>query len=209
MNKQTNFLNLKSFFFVALVCCFAFSNVFAASAAAENDKLVRSLVAGKLSAKLKTVLAQPNVSVKLANIAQRAVAKDIIEIKGDAVCLVKTASNNELPIRFQAKVNVAQKTVSSIDYDFVEAEAAPEYAPTPNEEFLMKELMKQISRDYKTENIVVALDGVEANEISVNEKQFSGVGEVRIGSMVWNKIKFDVTVDENGRAKKVLYDVKK
>lgn len=211
MKIQTNFLNLKSFFFATLFFAFAFSNVFAASSA-ENDKLVRSLVAGKLSAKLKTVLAQPNVSVKLANVEQRAITKNTIELKGDAVCLVKTASNNELPIRFEAKVNVAQKTVSSVNYDFVEpsiSTAAPEYAPTSNEEFLMKELMKQISRDYRTENIVVALDGVEANQISLGEKQFSGVGEVRIGDMTWNKIKFDVTVDENGRAKKVVYDVKK
>ncbi len=206
MKKQTNFFNLKSFF-AALICCFAFSNVFAASSSAD-DKLIRSLVASNLSTKLKTALAQTDVSVKLSNVAQHAVAKNAVEIKGDAVCLFG-AQKNELPIRFTAKINVAQKTVSNVSYDFVEASAAPEYAPTSNEEFLMKELMKQISRDYKTENIVVALDGVDANQISLNEKQFSGVGEVRIGDMIWNKIKFDVTVDQNGRARKVIYNVKK
>lgn len=208
MNKPTNFLNFKTFF-AALICCFAFSSAFAASSA-ETDKLVRSLVVGNLSAKLKTALAQPNISVKFSNVAQRAVSGSTIEIKGDAVCLFGVR-NNELPIRFAAKINVAQKTVSNLAYDFVKASttAAPEYAPTSNEEFLMKELMKQISRDYKTENIVVALDGVEANQISLGEKQFTGVGEVRIGSMVWNKIKFDVVVDQRGQARKVVYDVKK
>lgn len=206
MKKQTNFFNLKNFF-AALICCFAFSNVFAASSAAD-DKLIRSLVVSNLSTKLKSALAQTEVSVKLSNVAHRAVAKDAVEIRGDAVCLFGVRKN-ELPIRFAAKINVSQKTVSSVSYDFVETSAAPEYAPTSNEEFLVKELMKQISRDYKTENIVVALDGVDANQISLGEKQFTGVGEVRIGDMVWNKIKFDVTVDQNGRAKKVVYDVKK
>lgn len=157
MNKQINLFNLK-IFVAALICFFAFSNAFAASA--ENDKIARSLVVGNLSARL-------------------------------------------------------QKTVSNISYDFVEASvstlpvAPADYAPTSNEEFLMRELMKQVSKDYNTDNIVLALDTVENSRISLDERVFTGVGEVRIGDFRWNKIKFDVAVDADGKATKVVYDLKK
>ena len=80
---------------------------------------------------------------------------------------------------------------------------------TANEEFLMKELMKQIRADYKTDNIVIALDGVENNTIFSGKKEFTGIGEVRIGDLEWNKTKFAVEVDTKGKATKVAYDVKK
>lgn len=209
MNKRTNFFNFKVFV-AALFCFFVFSNVFAASTTAAADKLARSLVATNLSAQLKRDLAKSDVTVKLSNVNQEQISKNTIAIKGDAFCLFDNEDIG-LPVRFEAKIDVAQKTVSNIDYDFVEAStaAAPEYAPTSNEEFLMKELMKQISRDYKTENIVVALDGVEGNQSSIGEKQFTGAGEVRIGDLEWNRIKFNVVVDQSGRAKKIVYDVKK
>lgn len=208
MNKQINFHALKSFV-LAIVFLTAFSNVFGASSAA--DKMARSLVINNLSARLKTDLAQTDVLVKLANVEQRELSKGAIEIKGDAFCVLNT-TKNQLPIRFEAKINVASKSVSSIKYDFVndrEIAASADYAPTMTEEILSKELMKKISRDYKTDNIVIALDGVENERNSVGEKQFSGVGEVRIGDFVWNKIKFSVVLDENGRAKKIAYDVDK
>lgn len=210
MKKQVNLLNLKKFA-VALVCCFAFSNVCAASTSAA-EKLAVSLLTNDLSARLKTDLAKTDVTVELGGVEQREVSKNTIEIKGDGVCLFDK-QNERLPLRFEAKINVAQKTVSSVSYDFIEtsdAESAPaDYAPTSNEEFMVKELMKQVSRDYKTENIVVALDAVEGTENSKSEKRFSGYGEIRIGDLQWNKIKFDVTVDESGKTKKVVYDVKK
>lgn len=203
MNKQFSFTGFKSF--VGLVVCFlTFSNAFAAT----TDQITRSLVVDNLSAKLKTDLAKTDVSVKLSNVKQQKISRDEIAVKGDALALL-TADNNQLPIRFTAKINVAQKSVSDITYDFVEAASAPEYAPTSSEEFLMKTLMKRISRDYKTDNIVIALDGVEGKSNLSNLKEFSGVGEVRIGDLEWSKIKFDVVVDEKGQASKLVYDVKK
>ncbi len=42
------------------------------------------------------------------------------------------------------------------------------------------------------------------------QKQFAGIGEVRIGDFVWHKIKFDVVLDtENKLATKVVYKVEK
>lgn len=204
MNKQMNVLNFKSFV-TAAICFLAFSNVFAASSA--TDQLTYSLVVKNLSTKLKTDLAKTDVSVKLSNIKQRNVSKTEVVVNGDGLAVLPS-DDNQLPIRFEAKINVAQKSVTDITYDFVEAPGVSEYAPTSNEEVLMKELMKQISKDYKTDNIVIALDGVEDNS-NLREKAFTGVGEVRIGDLVWNRINFDVVFDASGKATKVAYAVKK
>lgn len=204
MNKQMSVLNFKSFV-AAAICFLAVSNVFAASSA--TDQLTYSLVVKNLSTKLKTDLAKTDVSVKLSNLKQHSVSKTEVVVNGDGLAVLPS-DDNQLPIRFEAKINVAQKTVSNISYDFVEAASVSEYAPTSNEEILMKELMKQISKDYKTDNIVIALDGVEDNS-NLREKAFTGVGEVRIGDLVWNKINFDVVFDASGKATKVAYAVKK
>ena len=86
MNKQVNFLNLERFA-AALICCFAFSNVFAASSSAVADKLALALVTSNLSARLKTDLVQADVIVRLTNVEQREVSKNTIEIKGEGVCV--------------------------------------------------------------------------------------------------------------------------
>ncbi len=207
MNKQISFLHFKSFVLV-IFCFLAFSNAFAATTSA-TDQIAYSLVAENLSTKLKADLSQSNVSVKISNVKRRDISKNEMELGGDGFAVLIN-ENNQLPIRFSATVNIAQKSVLDVRYDFVEANAlASEYAPTSNEEFLMKELMKQISADYKTANIVIALDGVENNAVFTGKKEFTGIGEVRIGDLEWNKIKFAVEVDTNGKAIKVAYDVKK
>lgn len=205
MNKQIGFFGFKGFV-VGIICLLAFSNVFAASSA--SDQLTYSLLVSHLNARLKTDLSENNVSVKLSNVKQHKISKSEVEIKGDGLCLL-TAENNQLPIRFEAKINVAQNKVSDINYDFVETENAPEYVPTSNDEVLMKELMKQIGKDYDTDNIVIALDGVENNLTLSREKEFTGIGEVRIGDFQWNKFDFDIVLDANGKTTKVTYDVKK
>ena len=66
-----------------------------------------------------------------------------------------------MPIRFDVKLNAEKQTISDIEYEFVKSESAPDFSPTSTEEVLMKELMKQIGKDYKTDNIVIAIDGFE------------------------------------------------
>lgn len=204
MNRQTSFSSF-NVFAAFVICLTAFS---AASAATLSEQLTRSLVVSNLSARLKTDLAQTDVSVKLSNLKQQKVSADEIEVNGSALAVL-VADNNQLPIHFAAKIDVAQKSISEISYDFVGEEIASDYAPTANEEVLMKTLLKQISKDYNTDNIVIALDGVDGKFGAASVKEFTGVGEVRIGDMEWNRIEFNVVIGENGKASKVFYDLKK
>ena len=198
MNNQINFLKSKSLLIVAI--CLIFSS--SAFAASEKNHL---LIAQNLSEKIQNDLANKNVRVKLNNVREYKISKSQIELSGDAVCIL-TDDNSQLPISFDAKMDVVNQSVVDVTYDFVEPAAS--YNPTGNEEILMKVLMGKISRDYKTENIVIALDSVE-NVANVNgEKKFLGIGEVRVGDMVWNQIKFDVVLDaKTQKANKIVYKI--
>jgi uncharacterized protein (UPF0216 family) len=198
MTGQTNFFNRT--FIIFAVCLLSLTTSFAA----EKNY---SLVTENLSKKLQNDLANDNVTVKLNNVAEYKISKNEIELKGDATCTLNE-KDTQLPIQFEVKVNPLNQSVINIKYDFVDT--AADYNSANNEEFLMKELMKEISRDYKTENIVIAIDAVETIGNMNNEKKFLGAGEVRIGDMVWNKIKFNVVLNaQTQKASKIIYKLEK
>lgn len=206
MNKQNKIFGFKGIL-LTIICLLAFSNAFAVTKSNENQ--VYSLIVKNLSLKLQNDLANSTAVVKLTNVKEYKISKDQIGIKGDGVCGLAD-ENNQLPIRFDAKLNSLKQSVSDIEYDFVNSEAAPEFSPTSTEEVLMKELMKEISKDYKTDNIVIAIDGFEDVSKLNDRKEFTGIGEVRIGDFVWNKIKFDLVFEnKNFSAEKVVYKIEK
>ena len=162
-----------------------------------------SLIAKDLSEKLKADLAENNLRIKFGDVEEVRIANNLVEIKGQAFCILPTEST-QLPINFEAKVNPIRKTVADVQYKFVESD----YAPSADEEVLMRELMKQISRDYKTEQITIAIDGFDAMQTTDNQRQLKGIGEIKIGEVEWNKIKFDVVLNADKRATKITYDIK-
>lgn len=199
MNKQINFYGFKSLL-VAVICFLAFS-----SASASNKEENYSLVAENLSAKLRNDLAVEDVKVELKNVREYKISAGKVGFRGEGKAVLIA---DQLPLRFDVKINIANRSISELAYDFVEP--ASEFAPSTNEEFLMKELIKQISKDYKTDNIVIAIDGMENVAIAGEAKEFAGIGEVRIGNLVWNKIKFDVVLDtKNKSARKVVYKIER
>lgn len=200
MNNQINFFKSKTLLIVAI--CLIFSS--SAFAASEKNHL---LIAQNLSEKLQNDLGNKNIRVKLNKVEEYKISNSEVELSGDAVCIL-TNDNSQLPIRFDAKVNVVNQSIADVSYDFVKTSA--DYNPTDNEEILMKVLMSKISRDYKTENIVIAIDLME-NVANINgEKKFLGIGEVRVGDLVWNEIKFDVVLDaKTQKANKVIYKIEK
>lgn len=71
----------------------------------------------------------------------------------------------------------------------------------------MKELMKKISADYKTDSIVIAIDGFEVLQ-SADGNIYKGIGEIKIGEVEWSKINFDVLLDTANKKAKIKYDIK-
>ena len=202
MNKQSRFLAFKSLV-ISFLCFSAFSSTFAST----ENKQIQSLVINNLQRKLKIDLANETVSVKLNTLKEYTISKNQIGLKGSGFCFI-SSENNHLPMTFDVKVNSSNLRVIEVKYDFAEFTNASDFPLSSNKEILMKELMGRISQDYKTENIVLAIDEMEDVSNITNLKEFTGIGEVRIGTLVWNKIKFDVVFDNvTNKASKVVYKV--
>lgn len=186
-------------FFVLAVCLCCFADAFAVT---EKSRL---LITERLAQKLRSDLANDYLTVKLKTVEENKISAAEIEIRGEGICL---RDENQIPIRFEARLDRAEQNISELNYDFVENVA--DYAPTSDEDILMKELMTQISRDYKTENIVIAIEAVENVGDLNSETKFLGTGEVRIGDLVWKRIKFDVALDaESRKANKIIYKLER
>lgn len=168
-----------------------------------NATLDYSILASNLSEKLKVDLAESNLEIRFGNVEESRISSNLVEIKGQAFCVLPT-EDTQLPINFEAKINTLRKTVDEVEYKFIETS----YSPSADEEVLIRELIKQISRDYKTDRITIAIDGFDATRSSDNQKQLKGVGEVKIGEVEWNKINFDVVLNGDKKATKITYDIK-
>ena len=161
----------------------------------------------KLTAKLRVDLSDNNVEVKLNDVRNNEISSSQINFDGEALAVVKN-DKTELPLQFTAKVNLKNQIVEDIDYKFVEA--APDFAPSEIQGNLMTTLMMQISKDYKTTNIVIAIDNFDTSKITSDQTKYEGTGEVRIGDFEWRKINFNVVLDsQNQTATKILYELQK
>ena len=207
MKRQNKFFGLKSL--IAAVTLF-FSTVAVSAnnldiAAAKGlSEQTMSAIASHLSKKLQTDLADSSVTVTISDIEKQQLANNLTDVKGTALCLLKSESNR-LPIRFEAKINARTHNVADINYSFVEENA--EFVPTSTEQVLMKEIMKKVSTDYKTDSIVISIDDFEIVE-TANGKAYKGVGEIKIGEVEWSKIDFDVMLDGENKPAKIKYDIK-
>lgn len=205
--------NFKQIYKLNLFAAIIFSFVLNSSAATLSGKdvfspksraaLNYSALANDLSRKLKIDLAENNINVKIENVEETRLANNLVEVKGKAFCVLP-GDNTQLPISFEAKFDTVKQTVADVKYVFVESD----YATNADEEILMKELMRQISRDYKTDRITIAIDGFEMSKAANNQRKLKGIGEIKIGEVEWNKINFDVVLDAGKKATKIVYDIK-
>ncbi len=181
-----------------LVLIFSVSAVFAF----EKSKAL-SLLEQNLSNRLKAELLTEKVTVKFTNIQQNELSNSEVYIIGDGLAVLPS-EKTELPIKFKAEVNPVEEVVSDIEYAFVESD----YAPTTDEEFLMRHLLKKIAADYKTENVVIAIDGFETENAAGSATEYKGMAEVRIGDVEWKRIDFDVVLNGKKEAAKVVYKLR-
>lgn len=200
---------MKKYYFttntLAIIALFLLSAVTAAAASAE--KQIENLVARELGAKLRAELAVENVAVKIRALENRPNAAGEVDLRGRATAFVPQ-DDTELPLEFDAKIDLVRLDVARLNYQFVES--LPDSAPSAVKENLMKELMTRFSADYRTTNVVISIDGFDAAEQSTGETAYEGVGEVRIGDLEWNKIKFNVKIDSQSRkVTKILYQFQK
>jgi len=185
-----------------LVLTFSTISIFASNFNIDSDKDV-ALITQNLSAKLKADLVSNNVSVVFKTVEKTQVSNTETIVKGDALAIVPN-DNTQLPLKFEAKINPVAEVVNDVAYEFVESN----YAPSTDEEFLMKHLLKKIAADYKTEEVVIAIDGFDTQNSIENQKEYKGTAEIRVGEVEWKKINFDVMLNARNEASKVEYSLK-
>lgn len=212
INKYFNHLNLLLVFFL-----FTLS---ASTVAAEtkdtsakvllNTEETYSIAAKGLTKKMETDLVLSDIKVKFLKVERYAISKSQIGLRGEGSCQL-SAEDNALPIHFDVKINAAARNVTEVAYNFVEAEETDESNPvalSENETFVTRQLMEKIKADYKTENIVVAIDFLNDKNSDNGAKTFTGAGEVRVGDLVWKKISFEIVADrENQIGAAVKYKI--
>lgn len=210
MKRNFNLFAVKTLSLLVAIFVTSLAVNAAASSDVNNPKGVSdknfSIAVRNLTEKLKTDLANDNVAVNLTTIKQYQIAKNQVGLKGEGFCIL-TDDNNKLPIQFDVQIDNAKNAVIDVKYDFPELVAESEFAPATTEEILMQELMKQISSDYKTTNIVVSIDNFEKTAASTDQNEFNGQGEVRIGDFEWKKIDFQIQLKETS-AEKVKYQLR-
>lgn len=214
MKKITNLLLIKSLLLILFV---SFTNVSAWSGTNDtNPKAMAekgySVAVKRLTAELQHTFNDKTVSFKLTNLRNDKVNKEVIKVEGEGLAVFNTKTDN-LPLHFSFSTDAKGQTVENLDYQFLEADVSVADsntidAPDKVESTLMREIMKQIHKDYKTTEIVIAIDDFQ--KVDPKRNVYQGSGEVRVGSMIWKQIEFNVKLDDkNEEAKDVDYKIEK
>lgn len=167
-------------------------------AASAKDEAVRNLAVKELSRKLESDLALNRVNLKIGHIENKSVSNEETIISGFGT----VANAEKISLTFDVVVNPLKSDVVAVNYDIVTPDATN--SPSTTEKFLMKNVMNKIKNDYKTNEIVIAIDNFQTVKNVDGTLNYVGTAEVRVG-MEWNRIEFDV---QKNLKKNVVSEVK-
>lgn len=214
MVRSNQFINIKNVV-VTLVLFASFSVLLVANAKAESRKRIyslsamkaKTLVAHNLSGKLQSDLFNSNIRFQVRNVEKYEVLNGQTVMIGDGYCVL-TKSNDKMPLRFETIID-AKNHVKEIKYDFVDFQERSANTLGANEDTLMTALLNKLSKDYLTEDIVIAVDHARGVKRSNSRKAYTGYGEVKVKNGKWKTVEFTVELNfDNKSAKKVVYQIK-
>lgn len=191
MNSLNSNLNLKRLFALFVVTLLAAGSILAndndsvRAVRISKDESISIAVKG-LSKKLQTDLVLKQVSVKFTQAEQYFVSDSEIGLRGAGTCRID-GDANDLPINFDIKIDVSKRSTDDVKYVFLNMKGE---AGLTVEDVVTEKLLEKMKSDFKTENVVVAIDYVNDATLENGEKGLNGGGEVRLNGMVWKKIEF-------------------
>ena len=218
MNSQKTIFNYKAMAAVLIYVLFAAGTVLQVNAAGEASSVAKlskaesvAIASRELSKKLRSDLVLKNVTIKFSKTESYSVSDTQIGIKGAATTRLDNEAN-ELPISFDVKIDVSRRSASDVKYVFLNMEGATAGAASAltAEDAVTEQLLQQIKRELKTDNIVVAIDFLNDQPLPNGEKGLTGGGEIQVNGMGWRKISFDVKAEQNEKMKfkLVKYQIK-
>ncbi len=214
MVKQNKFFQTKTLV-TAIIFGVIVSTFAAISVRAEGKKRVYSLsavkakflVANKLTVELRSDLANPNINFQIRNVESYELFEDQIVMKGDGFCIL-TQSDDKMPVNFKTVIDANTQQASKMEYAFTDFDESSGYSPSADEDKLMTVLMNQLSKDFATQDVVVAIDNSNGVSRSNSNPAYTGNGEVKLKNGNWKKIKFEIELNPNKSAKSVVYEIK-
>jgi hypothetical protein len=152
------------------------------------------MISDGLTDRIKKDLSVKKLTVGIIRASDLEISNGKQALFGDAYYV---ANNERTPIYFEIIINTLSNKVSSVDYTFVENDSET------SEIYLQKLIIKKLGNDYQTKNIVISIDNIEKSDRLGNIEKYRGTGEVRIGSLVLKKIKFEINLDSD--SERILY----
>lgn len=171
-----------------------------------------SVAVKRMTAELQNTFNDKTVSFKLTDLRNDKINKQTVRVEGEGFAVFTGRSEN-LPLHFSFSTDAKGQKVSDLNYEFLAADAvSPDLtlddAPDKVESSLMQGIMKQIHKDYKTTEIVIAIDDFQ--QVDSQNNVYQGSGEVRVGGMIWKQIDFKVKLDDkNEKSEDVNYKIEK
>lgn len=186
MNK----FNKMNFWLAAIISVFLFTGF----ASAKVTYAKYGMIADGLTDQIRKDLSAKDLTVEITRASDLEISNGKQALFGDAYYVLK---NERTPIYFEVVINTVKNKVASVDYTFVENESRV------SESFLQKLIIKKLGTDYKTKEIMISIDNLKKIDQTNGIEKYRGTGEVRIGSFVMNKIKFEVSL--NGESEQIIY----
>ncbi len=214
MAKQNKFFRTKNII-ITIIFGVIVSTFSAVNVNADGRKRVYSLsavkakavVASRMTVKLRSDLVNPNIKFQIRNVETYEVVEDQIIMKGDGFCVL-TQSNDKIPVKFKTVIDANTQQASKIEYSFTDFEERSNYSPNTDEDKLMTALMNKLSKDFSTQDVVIAIDDTEGVSRSNSSKAYTGSGEVKLKNGNCKKINCTVELNPNRTASSVVYAVK-
>lgn len=183
---------------IAAAIIFSIISAISISAGTRDQQTVNMAVRG-LSRKLQADLSLNKVNLKLGNVENQNISNEEVIVTGFGT--VQNAKG--ISLTFDVVVNPVKAEIVNVAYDIVSPVALEPASATEN--FLMKKVMGKIKNDYKTEEIVMAIDSFQTVKSVDGKTNYVGVAEIRV-DMEWNRIEFDVEGNpKTGTATEVKY----
>lgn len=195
--KIFRFIPIMFFFLFAANTSLMATNNYVAGVAKLSKAESVAIASKELSKKLQSDLVLKNVSLKFNKTERYIVSDNQIGIRGEGTARLDSDAS-DLPLNFDVKIDVSKHSALDVKYVFLNMEGAVDANSvlTPEDQITEK-LLKQLKQDYKTENIVVAIEYLNDQTFENGDKGFNGGGEVQVNGMGWRKFSFDVKADND------------
>ena len=176
-----NLINIKLFSAVLVLILTSVSISYA-----KVDETTKRKVVDSLAKKLKTDLADQNLSLRIKELDEYETQQEQVKIYGEAL-LVPAKDKVSKEVYFDAVINEKTDEVTLINYTLAEDTSEAN-------DYLTDVVIKKLRKDYKTDDVILTVSNVE--KIQTSGEKYKGIGEVMIDGLMLKEINFEIELEK-------------